>query len=405
MQHNQFSGVLPPQIWRMESLEFLFAQGNRLQGPIPHGIGYLSNLRSLLLNDNAIDGTVPDTLGGMHYLHELDLQQNSLSGTLPPALGDMPRLKTLYAQRNLLSGSLPSTVGKLQALSHLQLEQNALQGPLPTTFGLMNALILLDLSRNRLTEALPSELGQLSTLTHLILNDNDPGLDQAIPNTLGRLSSVQVLALRNNSFNGLLPPFLKNGFHTNRQVSLGENKFYCPLEAWALQNYSGIFCLKCPGEELNSSYTTTCSGHGVCVDGKACLCDEAWAGFSDDCSQLACPAEEDSSATDGSPALQSCNGVGTCYNTVNSSISCPASAAETVGLDFVAQSLNCEANIITIARCECPTGFVRPRCLALTATEATNVLVSHAARSAPGSMSLVVALVAVVAVGGMGVHW
>jgi hypothetical protein len=401
MQHNQFSGALPPQIWRMESLEFLLAQGNNLEGPIPHGIGYLSNLRSLLLNDNSIDGTLPDTLGGMHYLQELDLQQNSMSGTLPPALGLMPRLKTLYAQKNRISGALPSTVGQLQALSHLDLRQNSLQGPLPSSLGLLKALRVLDLSLNSLTHELPSELGQLSALTHLLLNDNYPGLSQAIPNSLGALSSVQQLALRNNSFNGRLPSFLRNGFQASRAVTLDANPFYCPLEEWAILNYSGIHCLHCPGEDPrrpdgSKDYTQTCSGHGVCIDGQACECEAAWS-LANDCSQLACPtsAVEGLASGDDESAVQYCNGVGTCYNTVNSSISCPTSAVDTVGTDFVAQHLDCAVGVIVIARCQCPAGgFIKPRCLAFTASEAGNVLVfSDATRTLPGRMSWLLALV------------
>ena len=360
-----------------------------MQGPIPHGIGYLRNLRSLLLNDNLIDGTLPDTLGGMEYLHQLDVQGNLLSGTLPPALGDMPRLKTLYAQKNRLSGSLPSTVGKLADLSHLLLQQNALSGPLPSTLGLLRSALVINISQNNLTHPLPSEIGQLGQLTHLGLNSNTPGLSSAIPNSLGSLASVQVLALAGNAFNGIVPAFLTNGFHTGRNVSIGGNPFYCPLEPWSFSNYAGVYCLHCPGENPVGAdglvdYTMTCSGHGTCIDGLACQCEAEWSGFAADCSQLACPAEDSAVGS----AASFCSGVGTCVNAVNTSITCsttPPSANEvallvggTVGTDFVNFHINCAKNILTVAQCQCPGGTVPPRCEAFTADAGGNLLVSSA---------------------------
>ena len=401
LQRNQFSAALPPQIWRMQSLETLFAQGNQLVGPMPHGIGYLRNLRELLLDDNLIDGTLPDTLDGMLYLRSLDLRENSLSGTIPPALGRMPRLKTLTAQQNRLSGSLPSTVGLLQALHTMELQQNALQGPLPTSLGLLNALSLLNMSHNNLSHAMPTQMGQLGTLEHLILNDNTPGLGAlvpstsgTIPNTLGGLSSVTSLALENNALTGQLPSFLQGDFVASRQVQLTGNPFFCPLPSWAIQNLSGVTCLHCPGEPTDD-LTLTCSGHGICKDGTECLCEAAWNGFSANCSQLACP----STVVPGSepPVTQYCNGVGTCYNTINSSVSCPASAADTVGIDFVASYLDCDAGSITIARCSCPPGTIPPSCNVFTATEAGNELVTSAAAGAAAPsllMSICLAFVA-----------
>ena len=375
----------------MESLEYLLAHGNQLTGPIPHGVGYLSNLRELLLHENRIDGTLPDTLGGMHYLHTMDLRENSLSGTIPPALGLMPRLKTFTAQQNLLSGSLPSTLGLLQALTKMELQENALQGPLPSTLGLMSALTLLNMSHNNLSHAMPMQLGHMSTLEHLILNDNTPGLGAlvpsasgSIPNSLVGLSSVKTLALENNAFSGFLPSFLQGDFSAERQVQLTGNPFYCPLEPWALQNYSGIHCLHCPGE-VTADYTQTCSGHGYCKDGTECICDPEWSGFSTDCSQLACPSTEVTTATSDTPVLQFCNGVGICYNTVNTSIVCPANPSESVypANDYVSFSVDCTAGVITLARCQCPPGTIPPDCATFTATEASNELVTSGAFMRP----------------------
>jgi len=387
-----------------------------LHGPIPHGVGYLRNLRGLLLNDNDIDGTLPDTLGGMLYLQELDLRNNNISGTIPPALGMMPRLTQLSAQQNRISGSLPSSMGLLQALRNVELQENALQGPLPSALGLLGALLHINMSHNHLHLGLPSELGRLTGLTHLILNSNTPGLGSAIPSTLIGLDSIQVVELTNNSLNGLLPEFLRyfvsgggNGnisvslpqnMSSPREVHLTGNPYYCPLPTWSLQAYAGIHCLHCPGENYrlpdgSPDYTRTCSGHGICIDGEYCQCEAAWNGFSDDCSMLACPRTEVESDT-GETELQYCNGVGTCYNTVNTSIVCPADPSGAVpNDDYVAYHVDCATNTMTLARCSCPPGFVQPRCAAFTATEAQNVLVTSPGTVAVQSQLLLTVVLAV----------
>jgi len=278
-------------------------------------------------------------------------------------------------------------VGLLQVLTKMELQENALQGPLPSALGLMSAVIILNMSHNNLSHAMPMQLGQMSTLEHLILNDNTPGLGAlvpsasgSIPNSLAGLSSVQTLALENNAFSGFLPSFLRGDFSAQRQVQLTGNPFYCPLEPWAIQNYSGIHCLHCPGEPTDD-YTQTCSGHGYCKDGTECICDPEWSGFSTDCSQLACPSTEVTSAASDTPILQFCNGVGTCYNTVNTSIVCPANPSESVypANDYVSFSVDCAAGVITLSRCQCPPGTIPPDCATFTATEASNELVTSAA--------------------------
>ena len=453
LQNNQFEGALPDRIWRMETLELFNAQVNRLQGPLPHGIGYLRNLRSLSLYNNSIDGTVPDTLDGMTYLTQIELANNRLSGTLPPTLGHMPRLRSIDARHNLLSGSLPSTVGKLAELESLVLQRNAMRGPLPTELGELGMVRIVDISHNNLTHALPSELGNIVKLEHLHLNDNTPGLSDAIPSELGAIGSLVTLELTNNSFNGDVPLFLQDPYRETVDVGITGNPYYCPLPAWAIPPYvgnetvvtnvtvaangtnatgagagedggeatgfPGIHCLHCPGEDYrlpdgSPDYSMTCSGHGKCIDGESCLCEDEWDGyFSDDCSQLACPAE-DVENDDGTTTKFFCSGVGQCANLpltpLNGTASCDANGGY-AGItpdqylvaqgffpnDYVAYYVNCETRMMTIAKCECPDYSTQmpPDCQRIVLAEASITVLDGAARRVDASSSRALATVAV----------
>ena len=56
------------------------------------------------------------------------------------------------------------------------------------------------------------------------------------------------------------------------------------------------------------------------------MCEPEWSGFSDDCSQLACPSEL--ADVDGENIEVYCNNRGACANTVNASIVCPDGTVE-----------------------------------------------------------------------------
>jgi len=416
LQHNQFQGALPARIWRMETLELLNAQVNQLEGPIPHGVGYLRNLRSLALYNNSIDGTIPDTLGGMEYLYQLALDNNRLSGTLPPALGHMPRLRSMNARENVISGSVPSTVGKLADLELLMLRRNAIRGPLPSQLGELRAIRTLDISQNNLTHPAPSELGQLATLEHLYLNDNTPGLSSAIPSELGLLpQTLRTLELTDNALNGQLPMFL-NESRDGLVVGITGNPYYCPLPSWAIPRaplvdangtvigtatggFEGIHCLHCPGENYllpdgSPDYLMTCSGHGMCIDGISCMCESEWDGFSDDCSQLACP-REDVTMQDGTIQQVHCSGVGACRNIVvemGANASCGADGVSALTPrdfvqppnDYVAFYVDCATARMTIAQCVCANTATQsaPKCEPITLEEGNIVVIDPAASRA-----------------------
>lgn len=412
IQHNQFAGALPAEIWRLSSLEFLEAHANELTGPIPHGIGILDKLRSLQLNNNRIGGTLPDTFATMEYMYELRLAHNLISGTVPQTLGHLPRLRHLSAEGNLISGSLPDSIGSLEYLDELFFKQNHITGPLPTALGQVSSLSLLDLSHNNLTHGLPNEIGRLSALVDLRLNNNAPGLNGSIPDALENLNSILRMELAHNSFSGFPPDFLKHDFQAHRTVTIAGNPYYCPLPEWAISNYSDIQCLHCPGESPIGpnglpDYTTTCSNHGYCIDGKRCECEQAWDGFSANCSQLACPTES-ANLHDGTLAPpEFCSGNGQCINTHEElSAPCHAGGASVVSPDpadinRVAYHVDCAENEIIFARCDCDNNinFAAPHCVPISiATAEDEIFTDSASRTMQGRLIVTLLLVACVIV-------
>jgi len=171
--------------------------------------------------------------------------------------------------------------------------------------------------------------------------------------------------------------------------------------------------LHCPGENYllpdgTPDYSITCSGHGTCIDGISCMCDSAWDGFSDDCSQLACP-REDVTMQDGTVQQVHCSGVGACYNDVVAlNASCDANGVSAATPpqyllqpnDYVNFYVDCASSTMTIARCLCANTATQsaPKCEAITLEEGNIVVLDPAgsrARPFPGLSTLLATALAV----------
>ena len=233
----------------------------------------------------------------------------------------------------------------------------------------------------------------------------------------------------------MLPDFLRDPYRASRVVGITGNPYYCPLPNWALPmvtldengtatgeavgGYVGIECLHCPGENPKTidgrkDFTYTCSGHGVCIDGTTCQCEPNWAGFSSDCSQLACPTETVTDA-DGSVRQVFCSGVSpdACINppaiTITNGSACDADGnpVATPGpylenpIDYVNFHVECATKKMIVAQCAC-TGITQapPDCApvqlkgdSLTVIDAANP--RHRNRSGGGLAGLAVAVAAV----------
>ena len=152
------TGTIPPDLARLDGLEYLWLGYNQLTGEIPAALGGLASLKSLLFNRNRLTGAVPRELGGLSRLESLWLNENQLSGEIPASLGDLNNLRQLLLAGNRLSGAIPSVLGDLSNLEHLKLNYNQLTGEIPATLGRLSNLKDLLLGVNQLTGCIPPAL-------------------------------------------------------------------------------------------------------------------------------------------------------------------------------------------------------------------------------------------------------
>ena len=166
------TGTIPPDLARLDGLEYLWLNYNQLTGEIPAALGNLASLESLVLNDNQLSGEVPAELGDLASLEALWLNKNRLSGEIPSELADLINLRGLLLSDNRLSGEVPAELGDLASLETLWLGGNQLTGEIPSELGGLTNLQDLSLLRNGLTGEVPAELGNLANLNRLRLARN-----------------------------------------------------------------------------------------------------------------------------------------------------------------------------------------------------------------------------------------
>ena len=155
---KNLTGTIPPDLARLDALEYLWLNYNRLTGEIPAALGSLASLKNLILSDNLLTGTIPQELGELSGLEVLWLNENQLSGEIPAALGDLSDLRDLFLSGNALSGAIPSDLGDLSNLEDLWLSHNQLTGEIPAALGNLSNLKDLFLGVNHLTGCIPPAL-------------------------------------------------------------------------------------------------------------------------------------------------------------------------------------------------------------------------------------------------------
>lgn len=241
LDFNELSGVVPPEMGNLTSLELLDLSNNkfsRLYGDIPPELGNLTNLQELNLNNTAVEGTLPSELGNLTDLRMLDLGSSDVSGNIPPELGNLTNLQLLYLQQNALSCKIPPELGNLSNLEELNFysipelpgsnSQESSSGStqescgIPPELGNLTNLFELDLGGKGFSGSIPPELGKLSNL--LLLNLMINALDGSIPPELGNLTNLLELDLSYNNFTGNIPPELGNlSDLTHLELSFNEN--------------------------------------------------------------------------------------------------------------------------------------------------------------------------------------
>ncbi|CAK9873690.1 unnamed protein product [Sphagnum jensenii] len=205
---NSLSGLIPPQIGTLSSLQYLDLSSNTFSGTVPLQLGNLVNLQHLDLSSNALSGSIPEEISLLRSLRKLDLGGNSFVGSIPDSIGNLRNLQTLNLPSNQLTGPIPPELAQLTNLTTLDLSCNMLNGSIPAEIGEVGKLQGLNLAYNSLTGQIPPQLGDIASLTKLNLSGNM--LSGSIPNTLGNLTGLSYLDLGGNQFSGSVPNELSN---------------------------------------------------------------------------------------------------------------------------------------------------------------------------------------------------
>ncbi|CAA6670791.1 unnamed protein product [Spirodela intermedia] len=226
LNHNEFTGTIPPSIGNCRRLIWVSLSGNRLSGDIPDGVGELQSLAILQLGNNSLSGEIPSSLGSSRNLVWVDLSLNNLTGAIPPSLASEAGLvfpgavtgKHFAFLRNE-GGSSCAGAGVIFEFAGIRPERLAsfpLVHACPTTriytgtavytFAGGGSMIYLDLSYNSLTGAIPEKIGEMSYLQVLNLGHNQLG--GSIPETFGELKTIGVLDLSHNQLTGAIPAAL-----------------------------------------------------------------------------------------------------------------------------------------------------------------------------------------------------
>ena len=128
---KSLTGTIPPDLARLDGLQFLWLNDNRLTGGIPSELGDIDGLIGLALSKNQLAGEIPPELGGLSNLDYLWLHDNALTGEIPAELGGLAVLRALLLSTNQLSGEIPSELGDLPGLEDIWLSVNQLTGCIP----------------------------------------------------------------------------------------------------------------------------------------------------------------------------------------------------------------------------------------------------------------------------------
>ncbi|KAF5747014.1 Leucine-rich repeat protein kinase family protein isoform 1 [Tripterygium wilfordii] len=115
---------------RLGQLRVLSLQNNSLTGPIPNLSGFV-NLKSLFLDHNSFTGTLPPSVLSLHRLRTLDVSYNNLTGPLPALLTSLDRIYYLRLEWNRFNGTVPPL--NQSSLEIFNVSGNNLSGTVPVT--------------------------------------------------------------------------------------------------------------------------------------------------------------------------------------------------------------------------------------------------------------------------------
>uniref|UniRef100_A0A0D9V0D3 Uncharacterized protein n=1 Tax=Leersia perrieri TaxID=77586 RepID=A0A0D9V0D3_9ORYZ len=175
MTANNLTGRIPPGIWSLEKLLFLFLSANKLTGEVVvDGVFGALNLLVIHLAENPkLGGPIPEGFGLLQNLGDLSLHSSNFSGKIPPSIGRLRSLRRISLDNNSLTGILPSELGQHSPeLWYISVSDNELTGPIPKGLCDNGKLEMFVAGNNRLNGSIPKSLVGCTTLTHLQLGNN-----------------------------------------------------------------------------------------------------------------------------------------------------------------------------------------------------------------------------------------
>eukprot|EP00984_Skeletonema_dohrnii_P010749 scaffold4227_cov78-Skeletonema_dohrnii-CCMP3373.AAC.1 len=240
-QNNGFTGSIPKDLWRFQSLKVLNLASNKIAGPIPPDIGKMTALEEFDLSNNFLKSMIPAELGMLAgILRRLGLANNTLSGTIPFQIGQLQGVSVLLKGNSFDNSSIaPLGLCTLRSVIEFDLandtqlcpvERNALSDFYDSTKGaewtdstnwldenehcdwhgvicdVSNRVIKLELRNNGLSGRLRESIKDLTLMDVLDLSDND--IKGSIPTAIGLLSELTYLRLSYNAFTGTAPRVL-----------------------------------------------------------------------------------------------------------------------------------------------------------------------------------------------------
>lgn len=105
--NSNITGPLPPELSKLQHLQYLELYRNNFHGKIPKEWGSLKNLISMDLYANDIQGRIPKSFGKLKSLRFLRLNNNRLTGSIPRELASLSNLKVFDVSNNDLCGTIP----------------------------------------------------------------------------------------------------------------------------------------------------------------------------------------------------------------------------------------------------------------------------------------------------------
>ncbi|KAL2939532.1 hypothetical protein RDABS01_033691, partial [Bienertia sinuspersici] len=169
LDNNQLTGIIPPTIGLVQTLEVVRLDWNSISGSIPSNISNLTSVTDMLLSNNNLTGIMPN-LTGMNRLSYLDMSNNSFEASdFPSWLTELPSLTDLIMEGTQVQGTVPYTLFSLPHLQQVVLKKNGLDGRLDTGAARNSELRIVDMQNNNIS-AYTHRLGDENL--ELKLNEN-----------------------------------------------------------------------------------------------------------------------------------------------------------------------------------------------------------------------------------------